>query len=136
MAQKSATIAIVKDNKVLLLKRGDTAPWMPNKYCLVGGGVDKNESLIDAVIRETKEEIDHDLIGKDILSYNISYNDKYIKTVFVCLVDDIKINLNYEHSEYKWADFNECLKLYRKKLLVPRLIRTITVLRDSGIVQC
>lgn len=135
MPQKSATIALLNDNKVLLLKRGDTAPWQPNKFCLVGGGVEDNESLLDAAIRETNEEvginIDRSLL-KDIV---ISYNNGYSKVVFYCLLQDSKVVLNYEHSFYDWFDFDSCLKLYRKNLLVPRLIRTLSVLHDNKIIR-
>ena len=50
MAQKSATIAIISDNKLLLLRRGPTAPWKPGYYCLPGGKKEGNESLIECAL--------------------------------------------------------------------------------------
>ena len=134
MPQKSATIALVDNGKVLLLKRGDTAPWQPNKFCLVGGGVDDKESLLDAAIRETNEEVGINLdrpLLKDIV---ISYNNGYSKVVFYYFLQDREVVLNYEHSFYDWFDFNSCLKLYKQNLLVPRLIRTLSVLHDNKII--
>lgn len=134
MAQKSATIAIVKDNKVLLLKRGDTAPWMPNKYCLVGGGIDENESLIDAVIRESQEEIGVSIQKSLIESFVVTYKNNYSKTVFLTKVSDLNIRLNYEHSDHIWCDYDSCEKLYNQKLLVPRLFSVIKTLAAKKII--
>jgi len=135
MSQKSATIALIDNGKVLLLKRGDTAPWQPNKYCLVGGGVDDKESLLDAAVRETEEEVGISLARNSVKDIVISYNNGYSKIVFFCFLQNANIILNYEHSYYNWFDYSSCLKLYKQNLLVPRLIRTLSVLHDSKIIH-
>ena len=45
------SVAILKDNRVLLTKREDFEVW-----CLPGGGVDPGESIPQAAIREAREE--------------------------------------------------------------------------------
>lgn len=45
------SVAILEDNKILLTKREDFEVW-----CLPGGGVDPNETVPQAAIREAKEE--------------------------------------------------------------------------------
>lgn len=45
---------IVKDNKILLIKRGKEP--FKNHWAFSGGGVDWDESVEDAIIRETFEE--------------------------------------------------------------------------------
>lgn len=45
------SVAILKDNKILLTKREDFEVW-----CVPGGGVDEGESIPQAAIREAKEE--------------------------------------------------------------------------------
>jgi 8-oxo-dGTP pyrophosphatase MutT (NUDIX family) len=126
--QKSATVALISDNKLLLLKRGDTAPWMPNKYCLPGGGVDKNESLIEAAIRELVEETSIVLNSNQLTPLTISY-PKYSKVVFVCNNDNnYSVQLNWEHSDYIWVSYKESSQAD----LVPGLDVTIKSLCHWG----
>jgi 8-oxo-dGTP pyrophosphatase MutT (NUDIX family) len=49
---------IVEDPRghVLLLLRGPTAPWMPNRWNLPGGKIERGESAYEAATRETREE--------------------------------------------------------------------------------
>jgi 8-oxo-dGTP pyrophosphatase MutT (NUDIX family) len=49
---------IVEDpqGRVLLLLRGPTAPWMPNRWNLPGGGIEPGESPHEAAMRELWEE--------------------------------------------------------------------------------
>lgn len=133
MSQKSATIALIQNNKVLLLKRGTSAPWQPDKFCLVGGGVDKKESLKDAAIREAFEEVSVIISKENVKYYRIKFNNGYSKLVFYSFIDSQEILLNFEHSEYRWLNFADCVRLHKQKKLVPRLIRTLRVLNNKGI---
>lgn len=49
---------IIEDlhGRVLLLLRGPTAPWMPNRWNLPGGKIESGESTAEAAMRETREE--------------------------------------------------------------------------------
>ena len=47
---------VIKDNKVLLIYRTNTG-FADNKYGLIGGKIEENESARQAVIRELNEEI-------------------------------------------------------------------------------
>lgn len=49
---------IIEDlhGRVLLLLRGPTAPWYPNRWNLPGGTIEPGESTIEAAMRETREE--------------------------------------------------------------------------------
>ena len=126
--QKSSTVALISSNKILLLKRGETAPWQPNKYCLPGGGVEVNENLIDAGIRELFEETGIILETSQLTPLTINY-PKYSKLVFVCNKDNLyDVKLNWEHSDYQWASYIESFSM----ALVPGLDVTIKALCHWG----
>lgn len=121
--QKNATVAVIHDNRVLLLKRGDTAPWMPNKYCLPGGGVEPNESLVHAASRELYEETRIVVMPKHMQSITVNYRNSS-KIVFVTTATSPKVVLNFEHSDYVWATIRDIVS-YK---IVPGLSATILTL--------
>jgi 8-oxo-dGTP pyrophosphatase MutT (NUDIX family) len=98
----TAIVAISHEGKILILKRGETAPWMPGKWSLVGGVVEKGEDPEEAVKRECEEEI-----GR------APKNLKYVKTIATPDIGDIhyfsgeistdKINLDSENSAYEFV---------------------------------
>ena len=51
MARLAVNIAVIHEGKILLTKREDFETWV-----LPSGGVEEGESLVQAAIRETKEE--------------------------------------------------------------------------------
>jgi 8-oxo-dGTP pyrophosphatase MutT (NUDIX family) len=106
---KNAIIIIVnKDNKILLLKRSVDSKWMPEKWALLGGRVEKNESDKEAIIREIEEETGLE-IKNPLERFEIKKNDGEIETVFVSRYDgdDIDVNLNDEHTNYGWFGIEE-----------------------------
>jgi 8-oxo-dGTP pyrophosphatase MutT (NUDIX family) len=124
--KKNALAVIVnEDNKILLLKRSsDSKIWQPNKWGLVGGGIEKNETPKQAVEREIKEETNLD-IKKFIKTFDIQRNPDSIEHIFACRYDGnpTDIRLNEENSNYGWYDINEMKFLD----IVPHLIEYITI---------
>lgn len=53
----SVFLFLVKNGEVLLLQRGNTG-WMDGMWSVPAGAIDGGETLMDAVIREAKEEVD------------------------------------------------------------------------------
>lgn len=95
--------ALLKNNdgKILILLRGETAPWMPNKWALPGGSIDLGETAIQSIERECIEEIG--IIPKK-LSFikTIKYPD-YKLSLFTGIITDTPI-LNYEHTKFAFVD--------------------------------
>lgn len=122
---KNAVAVIVNnDNKILLLKRGAGAPWMPNKWSLIGGGIEKDETALQAVEREILEETGLEA-KKFTESFKIERHAESIEYVFACRYegDPTDITLDEENSNYGWYDVSEMEYLD----LVPHLIEYITL---------
>ena len=124
--KKNALAVIVNnDNKILLLKRADDSKiWQPNKWGLVGGGIENRETPEQAVKREIKEETGLN-INKFIKTFTIQRNPDNIEHIFPCRYngDPTDIKLNEENSNYGWFDVTEMKFLD----IVPNLIDYITI---------
>lgn len=125
--QKSATVAVINNNKILLLKRGISAPYNPGRYCLPGGKVEENEDLTYAASRELSEETGISVAVDSLTPVTIQYTH-YSKTVFVCSIDSDRVILDYEHDDYVWVDANTFIGYP----LVPGLNTTINTLIQKG----
>lgn len=55
---------IVKDHRLLILKRADDEAFLPGVWEVPGGGVDEGETIQEGVIRETMEEAGLSVISK------------------------------------------------------------------------
>lgn len=127
--QKTATVAVINPNKkLLILRRGSTAPWMPGRYCLPGGHVEPNETNTSAASRELSEEAGISYPVDKLQNININYSNGYSKTVWIAFVDNDNVTLNWEHDHYLWVSTEESFLVS----LVPGLRTTIKTLIDSG----
>jgi 8-oxo-dGTP pyrophosphatase MutT (NUDIX family) len=125
LKKNAVAVVVNEDNKILLLKRADDSKiWMPNKWALVGGGIEKGETAQQAIEREIREEIGLE-IKKFINSFTIRRNKDSEETIFACRYDGdpTDIKLNDENSNYGWYDMSEMRYLNT----VPHLIEYITL---------
>ena len=88
--RQSAGLAIVHDGKVLL--GHSTGRKRLASYGISKGGIDEGESILDAAIRETREEfgikVPKSLIGKDAFTFTVtSRKYKYNKIVHYYIVE-------------------------------------------------
>lgn len=131
MSQKFSTVAVInRDKKILLLKRGPTAPWNPDNYCFPGGTVEYNESLEQAAIRELYEETGIKVDNNNLEKMVIVYPSGYKKVIFVSKIDDAEVRLNYEHTHYIWVDSSESANWP----IVNGLRTTISSLKENGLI--
>lgn len=104
------------DGKILLLKRNFNKP-QPNTFGVPAGKVENGESIIEAMIREAKEETGLNLLEKHLNFYKtkyVEYNEyHFIYHMFIYELNQlpkIEIDLN-SHQEYLWEYPQICLKL-------------------------
>jgi len=75
----------IKDGKVLLSRRFNTG-WMDGKYSLISGHLDGNETVFDAMIRESFEEANLVIDKKDLIPATVIHRKsdvEYIDFFFV-----------------------------------------------------
>ena len=98
--------------KILLMKRVKGGFW-----CHVAGSIEEDETGIDAIIREFKEETQievSNLFNAQFLEqfYEASVNVIQLIPVFVVMCPpEQEVVLNEEHTEYKWCSLEEALEL-------------------------
>lgn len=91
----------------LLRNQGKTA----GSWGIVGGKKESTDTtIIDALIREIKEEVDKTPVIKKIVPLELftSNDQQFQYNTYVLLVDKEFIpTLNYEHSGYAWCSFDQ-----------------------------
>ena len=97
-----------KDGEFLLLKRSQENS-SSGEWVFPGGKIEENESPREAAVRELKEETE--LTG-NILEAGETYMGEgelgYWKIYpFQMKVNSREIELDYEHSDYKWLELDE-----------------------------
>lgn len=101
------------NDKYLIIKRTAIKRGKPNSYPLYwdipGGMVEEGELPTDALIRESKEEVNLDIIVKNIIhedsNLDTEKNIVFTRLVYLCEVlnndiSNIKLQLD-EHTEFK-----------------------------------
>ena len=123
----SSRAIIIKDNKIYMVHS-----LVYDYYKFPGGGIDKNESKIDALIRETEEEAGLIVIPDSIkefgfvhriqkakdYGYSMFIQDNYY---YICDVENTKTNQklddyeNYEKFTLELVDPKEVININRNK---------------------
>lgn len=103
----AAAVAIINDDKILMLKRQDNKKWT-----LPGGTMKLNESLSNCAIREVREETGLEVEIKDIIGtytnpdIRIEYSDGEVRREFTLVYYGVASNseiiLDNESSAYEW----------------------------------
>lgn len=107
--ETAAAILLINDNKVLVLQRGSTAPWMPNKWNLPGGIVDEGETTEQAARRECIEECE--IIPGNMKE--LSHHDNGDWSVKFFYTHDFhgEVNISDESQDFKWIGLDEINQL-------------------------
>ena len=95
------------DDKYLVTKRSKEETTFPEYWDIPGGLADYGELPKDAVIRETKEEVNLKIIPTKVIHEDSNYDKEkdmiFIRLVYLCILDDNINNIKLqeaEHSDY------------------------------------
>ncbi len=103
-------IILFDENKDMLLQqRTNDDAYNPGNWALFGGGIQGNESKIEALKRETKEELGYALSSPElVISHEYEApNKKGVKHVFVEKMNPKKSIFLGEGKGYAWFNFNQ-----------------------------
>lgn len=131
-ADKIPVVAVFlkNGNRILILKRSDKVGTYRNQWSIVVGYFDELESVIEKGLSEVKEEtgVKRDLISsikaKSIYLYQIEREGvEYVSHLLLAeLEKKPKIELNWEHTDYKWIKTKEA-----KYYLSPRATEELRI---------
>src|SRR5438094_59121 len=103
---------VLKDNKILFVRRSEKLSTEPGKWALVGGFMERDECLQQAVAREVFEETGYRVENITLLTINHHPNQpnndrQNICFVFFCEAKEKEGESDWEVSEQKWFEFEK-----------------------------
>ena len=119
LVQFSQKALIIKDNKLLIIKKSSKDFINPNKWDCPGGRKQEGESVDEHIKREVMEEVSIEVVPKevfDLWDFYVEVNGKKITTVSVsrfCELKDDNIQITEDCIDgYEWATIDETLLEY------------------------
>ena len=106
--RQAAGIILNKDGKMLLQHRSDDATRSPGLWGLFGGGIEEGETPLEAVRRETIEELEYRLNGPKLIG--IEESDTQTVHLFVEEYDGSPL-VQREGQAMGWFTVEEALAL-------------------------
>ena len=118
LAGIAAVVWSVETGKYLLLKRSKTKDFAPNVWECVTGRVEQNESYIEALYRETYEELGVVVQPICILGTTHFYRgtetveNELLGVVYGCeLSDESAPILSDEHDDMCWINYDQAISM-------------------------
>lgn len=120
-----------KTNRYLFLLRDDGR--YPDTWALVGGKVERGEGVLQALVREIKEELGGEIKGAKIhpVEQYTSNNGKFVYNTFLIKVDEEFVpELNREHKGFCWVPLENL-----PRPLHPGVARTIQIAANQELLR-
>ncbi len=114
-ATKIVTCFLNSGDKILILKRSDKVKSMKSLWAGISGIIENNESPLERTKIEIFEELGIDASQIKLLKESVKMriispqyeNHEWEVYPFLFSVENPKIKLNWENSEYKWVKAEE-----------------------------
>ena len=130
-----AQVYVKKDHKILMVE--ENKEGIKGKWNMPAGKLEDNESLIDAAIRETKEETNIDIDIKGLIAIQETISDLGQLVIFYFLGEYVSGRIKYdkkEISDVKWMTEKEILSLDKKQIRGAETINDILKLANQEII--
>lgn len=120
---------IIKDKKLLIMKRVPDDVQSPSVWEFPGGRLSDGENPFEGLKREVREEAGINIEIKKLL--NVQYfkrddGETITMIIFECSSDGMDIFLSDEHSEFKWIKLDKA-----KEKLAPFFHQEIDIYRET-----
>jgi mutator protein MutT len=132
---------ILKDNRLLLIKKSENDPYQANKWEVPGGRIEFGESLTTHIKREVKEEVGIDIeIGDpfDVWTWFINTPKKIqvIAVARICIAKSVNIDLSGQTDsdnivEARWVDYDKIMNYELINNMIPTMGKFISTTRDK-----
>lgn len=112
---------INNENKILIQKRSKEKKRQPNVWAMTGGSVIKGESSVEAIKRETLEELGIEINTEKLIKIKrIKTRNTWIDEYIIRQDVDInKITIQKEEvSDVKFASFEEIEEIYKNNMFM------------------
>ena len=112
--------AIIRDGeKFLIVKRCLETLTYPDCWDFPGGKLEHGEDPLKGLEREVKEETSLEVKPvRPVFTFHETLNsEEHVFIVYLCNWKRGEVKLSHEHTEYKWAEKEEILKLKTGKWL-------------------
>lgn len=116
---------VLKEGKVLVLKRSSGEIRSADKYDFPGGAIEHGEEAIEALRREIREETGLEVKIGPVLTFSDSEKEYSLDEKknnklkiftkgagFLAFYKSGEVKLSEEHQSYKWLSFDEALKRF------------------------
>ncbi len=130
-----AQVYVKKDNKILMVQ--ENKEGIKGKWNMPAGKLEDNESIIDAAIRETKEETNIDINIKGLIAIQETISELGQLVIFYFLGEYISGRIKYDKKEIadvKWMAEKEILSLDKIKVRGSETIESILNLAKENII--
>ena len=104
----ASSATIIKDKKILLIKRSNYNEVFPEHWAFPGGKAEDNESPEDNVIREIKEEINLEFEPTELLKKD-QYKDRELYRFYGTWSGEVQIQ--EEVADWNWFSYKDAIKL-------------------------
>lgn len=107
MTKNGAVVVFIfnERDQTLLAKRSPNSGWMPNKWSVIGGGIEDGENPVQAAEREVKEETS--IIVNKLYPVGKRRQDGGQVYFYACKDWDGQPQINDEHTEWEWVGYDE-----------------------------